>query len=287
MKACDVIFSHRQAEFEECKNELLFKLDKAFTLERSIKDRDENSHFRQALNEFKQGSQVDTDTTAVLTSLVQDAKNTELVAERLAPASRKKSKLLNARGGRKGKSKVKPKGKGKKGPEHEEDESEAKSDDSESSASEEEEVPQTEEDRKWALRELSHELRALAKELGGRIRSMRFFECVREFQREDIVITRDCPACGRKGVPLSELSILSSCGHVGCTPCVRAQAANELCIKHPHDCKIGANPLFVVPAGILGKDRSADGRGRHWGQKLEDIIALIQYVPDRPLFCSH
>jgi hypothetical protein len=73
MKACDVIFSHRQTEFEECKNELLFKLDKAFTLERSIKDRDENSHFRQALNEFKQGSQVDTDTTAVLISLVQDA----------------------------------------------------------------------------------------------------------------------------------------------------------------------------------------------------------------------
>ena len=279
MKACDIIFSHRQAEFEECKNELLFKLDKAFTLERLIKGRDENSHFRQALNEFRQGSQVDTDTTAVLTSLVQDAKNPELVAERLAAAPSKKSKLLNARGGRKGKGKGKPKGKGKKVPEPEEDEPEAKSDEDEFE-SEEEGVPQTEEDRKWALRELSHELRALAKELGGRIRSMRFFECVREFQREDIIITRDCPACGRKDVPLNELSILSSCGHVGCTPCVRAQAANELCIKHPHDCKIGANPLFVVPADILGKDSSADGQGRHWGQKLEDIIALIQYVSD-------
>ena len=286
MKACDIIFSHRQAEFEECKNELLFKLDKAFTLERSIKDREDNSHFRQALNEFKQGSQVDTDTTAVLTSLVQDAKNPELVAERFAAAPSKRSSLLNARGGKKGKGKGKPKGKGKKDPEPEEDEPEVKSDD-ESSKSEEEEVPQTEEDRKWALRELSHELRALAKELGGRIRSMRFFECVREFQREDIVVTRDCPACGRKGVPLNELSILSSCGHVGCSPCVRAQAANELCIKHPHDCKIGANPLFVVPGGILGKDRSADGQGRHWGQKLEDIIALIQYVSDWPMLYCH
>lgn len=278
MKACDIIFSHRQAEFEECKNELLFKLDKAFTLERSIKDLDENSHFRQALNEFKQGSQVDTDTTAVLTSLVQDAKNPELVAGCLAAASGKKSTLLNARGGRKGKSKSRLKDKGKKNPEHDEDDSGAKSDEDESSEPEGEKVPQTEEDRKWALRELSHELRALAKELGGRIRSMRFFECVREFQREDIVITRDCPSCGRRGVPLNELSILSSCGHVGCTPCVRAQAANELCIKHPHDCKIGANLLFVVPAGILGKDKSADGQGRHWGQKLEDIIELIQYV---------
>lgn len=278
MKACDIIFSHRQAEFEECKNELLFKLDKAFTLERSIKDRDENSHFRQALNEFKQGSQVDTDTTAVLTSLVQDAKNPELVAGCLAASSGKKSTLLNARGGRKGKGKDRLKDKGKKNPEHDEDESGAKSDENESSEPEGEEVPKTEEDRKWALRELSHELRALAKELGGRIRSMRFFECVREFQREDIVVTRDCPSCGRKDVPLNELSILSSCGHVGCTPCVRAQAANELCIKHPHDCKIGANLLFVVPAGILGKDKSADGQGRHWGQKLEDIIELIQYV---------
>jgi hypothetical protein len=286
MKACDVIFSHRQTEFEECKNELLFKLDKAFTLERSIKDRDENSHFHQALNEFKQGSQADTDTTAVLISLVQDARNPELVAERLAAVPNKKSKLLNARGGRKGKGKDKPKGKKKKGSEPEEDEPEAKSDD-ESSDHEEEEPPQTEEDRKWALRELSHELRALAKELGGRIRSMRFFECVREFQREDIVVTRDCPACGRKGVPLNELSILSSCGHVGCTPCVRAQAANELCIKHPHDCKIGANSLFVVPGDILGKDRSVDGQGRHWGQKLEDIIALIQYVSECPLLYCH
>jgi len=272
MKACDIIYSHRQTEFEECKNELLYKLDKAFTLERSIKDPDANSHFHQALNEFKQGSQADTDTTAVLISLVQDAKDPELVAERLAAVPSKKSKLLNARGG---KAKGKSKSKGKRVPEPDEDEPEAKSDD-DSSESEEEEPPQTEEDRKWALRELSHELRALAKELGGRIRSMRFFECVREFQREDIVVTRDCPACGRKGVPLNELSILSSCGHVGCTPCVRAQAANELCIKHPHDCKIGANSLFVVPGGILGKDRSADGQGRHWGQKLEDIIALIQ-----------
>ena len=223
----------------------------------------------------------------MLTSLVHDAKDPNLVAERLATAPSKKSTLLNARGGRKGKGKDKPKGKGKKNPEPEEDEMEARSDEDESSEPEGEKVPQTEEDRKWALRELSHELRALAKELGGRIRSMRFFECVREFQREDIVITRDCPACGRKDVPLNELSILSSCGHVGCTPCVRAQAANELCIKHPRDCKIGANPLFVVPAGLLGKDRSADGQGRHWGQKLEDIIALIQYVSARPLFSSY
>lgn len=283
MKACDIIFAHRQAEFEECKNELLFKLDKAFTLERSIKDPGENSHFHQALNEFKQGSQADTDTTAVLISLIQDARNPELVAERLAAAPSKKSTLLNARGGRKDKGKGKAKA--KRDLEPGEDEPEAKSD--ESSESEEEEPPQTEEDRKWALRELSHELRALAKELGGRIRSMRFFECVREFQREDIIVTRDCSACGRKDVPLNELSILSSCGHVGCTPCVRAQAANELCIKHPHECKIGANSLFVVPGDILGKDRSADGQGRHWGQKLEDIIALIQYVSDWPHFYCH
>lgn len=133
-------------------------------------------------------------------------------------------------------------------------------------------------DLEWAHREGAHELRALAKELGGRVRSLRFFQRIREFQGNESLLST-CPRCKRSGLPPEEVSILSSCGHVGCTVCVKECAANEACVQQASgDCKVPASSLFVVPADSLGHDKEADADGRHWGQKLEDIISLIKYV---------
>ncbi|CAG8701599.1 10661_t:CDS:2, partial [Acaulospora colombiana] len=131
----------------------------------------------------------------------------------------------------------------------------------------------------WAHRERAHELRALAKELGGRIRSLRFFQCVRAFQG-DANLRTTCPQCKRSNLLPNEVSILSSCGHVGCNACVTAAAANEACVQQASgECRVPASPLFVVPADTLGHDKKADADGRHWGQKLEDITELIRSLP--------
>lgn len=133
----------------------------------------------------------------------------------------------------------------------------------------------------WKHRELTHELRRLAKELVARVRSLRYFTVVRDLQKEeDAPTTMPCPACGREEVPIAETAVLSSCGHVGCKDCVMERAGLEECVyASTGECRSAARILNIVNASTLGTDDvKRDGRGRHFGKKLEEAIKLIKYV---------
>lgn len=145
--------------------------------------------------------------------------------------------------------------------------------------------PDTIADRAWKLREDTHVLRKLVKELVARVRSHRFFVAVRDLQQDRAQkMTVDCASCGRKDLPWEDIALLSSCGHMGCEQCVRAAAAlgSEVCVlayKNGADaggCAAGARDHNVVNASTLGKDEPHDRDGRHFGKKLEEIMDLIK-----------
>ncbi|KAG8830660.1 hypothetical protein FRC17_004520 [Serendipita sp. 399] len=252
-KACDIIVGQRENERDVCKRELKRKLIRAFKMQRRLgstktsKDATGPSHFQQALDEWQRGGDKDQDTKEILTQLVEEARDPNAVEESES-GSEEETVNLNKKA-------IKRPGTQKQG----------------------DDLDET--DLAWEHRELAHELRALAKELGGRVRSLRFFQCVRAFQGEKgMLIT--CVSCGRSELPLEEISILSSCGHFGCHGCVAAAAANEACIQQAlGGCKVPGSSLFIVRADSLGHDKKADSDGRHWGQKLEDIVSLIKSLP--------
>jgi hypothetical protein len=135
------------------------------------------------------------------------------------------------------------------------------------------------EDRKWELREQTHSLRRLTKELAGRVRSLRYFTVVRDLQkRSQEPRTYSCRGCGSKSVPLEDLAVLSSCGHVGCQSCVYAAADREECVEAGEGgCQAPGRRLYVVKGDTLGKDdERINKKTKHFGKKLEDMIRLIK-----------
>ncbi|KAJ7782010.1 hypothetical protein DFH07DRAFT_792303 [Mycena maculata] len=131
----------------------------------------------------------------------------------------------------------------------------------------------------WEHREATHDIRRLAKELVGRVRSLRFFTAVRDLQKQrEVPMDVTCEGCKRKSVPIGEVSVLSSCGHMGCSECVRNCADKEECVYRASGaCSSAARVLNIVRAETLGVDDEArDGRGKHYGKKLEDVMELIK-----------
>jgi len=140
-------------------------------------------------------------------------------------------------------------------------------------------LTEKEKERVWDHREKTHEIRRLTKELVGRVRSLRYFTVVRDLQkqREEPPIV-SCPGCKRKSVPIAEVAVLSSCGHMGCFDCVKACADKEECVYGASkECKSAARALNIVRAETLGVDDEArEGRGKHFGLKLEKVVDLIK-----------
>ena len=69
---------------------------------------------------------------------------------------------------------------------------------------------------KYALREHVHELRTLNKELAGRIRSLRYFKWVLDFNKEDTFVECNGKLVGRKCCPgakikAADAGVLSRC----------------------------------------------------------------------------
>ena len=133
----------------------------------------------------------------------------------------------------------------------------------------------------WAHREQTHVIRRLTKELVGRVRSLRYFTIVRDLQKQRSEPPAvSCPECGRERVPLEEIAVLSSCGHAGCYNDVKAAAENETCVyARSGQCKAAARVLNIVKGDTLGvDDYERDGKGKHFGMKLEKVIHLVKYA---------
>ncbi|CCM02538.1 uncharacterized protein FIBRA_04640 [Fibroporia radiculosa] len=236
MKACEVIVDERKKQLENCKVELLKRLGEAVAMEKKIGKVQEESLFREFVRVTRSEGVGDEDATEEVQALLDKAN---------VPASKTGTSQSD-------------RGKGK---------------------SKDENLPSKTKDLIWDHREQTHEIRRLTKELVGRVRSLRYFTAVRDLQRQvDVPPVVSCPVCERDEVPISEIAVLSSCGHMGCLKCVMECAEKEECVYAASGkCKAAARVLNVVKGDTLGVDDEArDGRGKHYGLKLEQVINLIK-----------
>lgn len=132
-------------------------------------------------------------------------------------------------------------------------------------------------DQIWELREQTHLLRKLVKELVGRERSLRYFRAVRDIQslRERLQVS--CVGCGRTDVSFDDIAVLSSCGHSGCMACVKRNALDDKCVSSELGCRSLARTLNVIEGKTLGvDDTERKTEGKNLGKKLEMVTDLIK-----------
>jgi len=131
-------------------------------------------------------------------------------------------------------------------------------------------------DMKFALREHMHTVRSSLKEFCGRIRSLRYFQWVRDFQVQDTTVkcSGGAPSCrcNAKGVPKEHAAVLSSCGHVGCVDCLKFHADKERCIDP--SCSAQVKHAHIVPAVALGQD--SESKSETYGAKLTEIVTQVK-----------
>lgn len=135
------------------------------------------------------------------------------------------------------------------------------------------------EDVKWELREQTHLLRRLSKELVGRVRSLRFFEVVRNLQLrgDEATAALEGSECGHHRSD-DKMAILSCCGHVACYDCMVVAVNNQKCVK-PAACHAPVRPTNIVKVSTLGiEGELSSGR---YGAKLRRLVDLIQSIPKR------
>ncbi|GMI05451.1 hypothetical protein TrVE_jg4580 [Triparma verrucosa] len=135
---------------------------------------------------------------------------------------------------------------------------------------------------KYALREHVHALRTLNKELAGRMRSLRYFRCVLEFNQKDVCVPcngaaegRSC--CAGKTIKAADAGVLSSCGHTGCLKCLEFCTAREECIDP--SCKAPCKSSSIVTGKELGCDEQHKAGGK-WGAKLTEIVKSVKKLID-------
>lgn len=136
-------------------------------------------------------------------------------------------------------------------------------------------------DVKWRLREQTHLLRRLSKELVARVRSLRFFEVVRKLQRngDEAKQVLDGSACKHKPSTHSEaeMAVLSCCGHVSCHDCMIAAAENQACPMGKENCQAAVRHTNIVKVKSLGiEGELSSGR---YGAKLQKLVDLIHSIP--------
>ncbi|KAL7418749.1 DNA (cytosine-5-)-methyltransferase dmt5 [Cryptotrichosporon argae] len=138
------------------------------------------------------------------------------------------------------------------------------------------------EEVKWALREQTHVLRRLSKELVARVRSLRFFDVVRKLQRNGAEATAvlEGSACAHKPSADpdadTEMAVLSCCGHVACLACMTEAADAQRCVARDA-CHAAVRHTNIVKVCTLGIEGDLDS-GR-FGAKLLHLVNLVKSIP--------
>jgi hypothetical protein len=244
-KQCDVIVEERTKQLRECKEELRVVLKATHGLYRRVGKGDEESHYERWLRVTKTTGVGDADATEQIRALISEIEAMKLSASKPTPVKKPKEKSRRI--------------------EHEEEQDVSDDD-----------KAKTPSDLAWDLREKTHRLRRLEKELVGRVRSLRYFEGVRDLQKSKGVLPfTACPVCSRSINSFADISILSSCGHMACHDCLSDSAIEETC---PIDgCRVAAVVSSVIRATTLGEEDTERAIGRHFGIKLEEVMKLIEY----------
>lgn len=126
---------------------------------------------------------------------------------------------------------------------------------------------------KKALRDHMHQVRSLGKELCGRVRSLRYIDRIRRFQRDGAHI--ECKKCSHSAVGREDAGVLSCCGHTGCLQCLKLCASEGKCVEP--SCTARVSMAHVVPAGKLGTDKDNKSDAQQ-GAKLTEIISKVKEV---------
>lgn len=250
MKACEIIVKDRTAQLDECRVDLLKNVGKALEMQKRIGKTEDESLFQEWLRVTRAEGVGDRDATDIVLDILQEAG-----ADAQGPSRTTANTTGNDKAKASGRSAKASKGKGK-------------------------EKSQDISDLIWEHREHAHDLRKLTKELVGRVRSLRYFTVVRDLQKQEQKEVKpvNCPHCRRQSLPIADIGVLSSCGHMGCIQCVIACAEQEECVySTTGDCNAAARVLNVVKAETLGVDDvTRDGKGKHFGRKLEQVVDLIK-----------
>ena len=253
MKACEIIVKDRTAQLEECRMDLKTNVLQALEMQARIGKVEGESLFQEWLRVTRTEGVGDKKATEIILEVLGEAGVDVPTSLKMPTNTLSGDKSKGAQNGKPTKPKPKPKGPTKS---------------------------QDIADLIWEHREHAHDLRKLTKELVGRVRSLRYFTVVRDLQRQEQteIPPVDCPQCQRKSLPVSNIGVLSSCGHMGCLSCVLECAEKEECVYHASgECNAAARVLNVVKAETLGVDDIVrDGKGKHFGRKLEQVVDLIK-----------
>ncbi|EJT96648.1 hypothetical protein DACRYDRAFT_119990 [Dacryopinax primogenitus] len=296
LQACDVIVRDRTAQRDDCERDLKEKVKEALIMERKIGSIEEDSPFRAWMKGCQQRGVNDKEATARIVKLIRDAvakptpstPNGKLTTRdtnvTTSPSFDKGNKGQKGKSSKSSKKENKAPKKAKKAKD-EEYETDNDDDDDEAVGPKKKTAADIQEEIRWDLREQTHVLRRLEKELVGRVRSLRYFANIRDLQTLDNehrkagmteVVCPNCPYTTGP-LPLSNLSILSSCGHMACHKCVREHAVREECVYRQEGCRAQARELNIVHADTLGMDETHDRKTKHYGIKLEKIVQLIKH----------
>jgi hypothetical protein len=245
-KACDIIVTERSKQLDDCKADLLKHVQDALKMESKIGRTGEESSFREWVRVCQTEGVGDSDATETIIGILEEAgvsRPSKAAAKGFGDANSTKTKAAKGKG--------------------------AKLDEG---------LSKDTKDRIWALREHTHNIRRLAKELVGRERSLRYFKVVRELQKK-VVPLKECPKCQRTNIPMAEVGVLSTCGHMGCLDCVTECADREECVcATSARCRVPVRRLNIVRGDTLGIEDARDGQGKHYGKKIEQILELLRLV---------
>lgn len=293
MKACEVIVRDRTKGLASLMDELRAKLQAQFELQNSIGRLDEETFFQTYCRVTKEKGVGDADASNHMIALMDIAKGQSGAVEKLKESletsgvATDKYFWFNKAGGANGntkatkatKSKPKSKKRRKRGDDSDDD-SDVSDEPSDGLELIELVIPKGRDEKLQLLRDSTHNVKRLQKEMVGRVRSLRYFKLVRDLQQDLLAAAQksmadvSCPGCKRDHIPANEIAVLSSCGHMGCYTCLMEAAAKEECITP--GCEAAARILNVVKGDTLGIEDKRDGVGKHYGIKLEKVIALIK-----------
>lgn len=128
----------------------------------------------------------------------------------------------------------------------------------------------------WKMRAQITTLRRLQKELATRIRSLRFYNAVRDVQSGVIDPTSSLSSPHALSGAIDEpLGILSCCGHTGPLSVISEAARRQVCVET--DCNAAVRLTSVVRADqLLGEQTHTV-----FGTKLEQVVDLIDSLPKK------
>jgi hypothetical protein len=131
------------------------------------------------------------------------------------------------------------------------------------------------------MKRLTSNLGGLANELILRIRSLRFIESIKALLNvPEPSDTHQCSSEACSGCGLSELFIVSDCGHLACPTCLESREDSGSCVVK--DCDVFILGPNLVKVSCLGSqfDRFDEVSNKSFGKKLDAVSRLINGMPD-------